>query len=363
MLLGIYALLGASSSFTMAEGRALKRRRLNEKGADVHGTYRGHLPFPRMWPRVEDQQTVSDGRAHPGVWPVKGKVSAWYEHSAALLELFPLSPAAERRRRSLPAVVDDVQLRPIRKLMHLLDYTIPHSFKYKDEWFSLGSAELATFYEDRVLHMVGEIRMDEWWRAQPDSSGDTGVALTFWYSLTGADRLPDAIEAGLRSTELAEFENVFCLTYPTQQFLNMPSHVTILDANLVLAETAFIRVLESNSETTGFVAVLAEWIKQVGARELQVLAPYRVVTTFDCDSLWQRRAIPPIMAYGHASATLQLNPVSFENRNKVKRLIKLCYNYTSTIEILKNCNAFAMAPKFASVSVPRAQDPAHGERP
>ena len=73
--------------------------------------------------------------------------------------------------------------------------------------------------------------------------------------------------------------------------------------------------------------MLAEWIKQVGAFELREIAQFDAVTTFDGDSLWQSQAIPPIMEYGHASATLELNQVSMDNLNKPKRLTKLSYEY------------------------------------
>jgi len=272
---------------------------------------------------------VCDGRAEYGVWPKKDKISEWYENPAAMMSEFPLSRAAEQCRLSFPVVEEHVSLRTSRTLMNHLDVKPAHSFQYNGKWCSLGAAELATFYEDRALHAVGKLRMEEWASQQQccGSSTKTGAALTFWYAMNNATRLPDAIEVGLLSTTLAQFEKVFCLTYPTQQFENMPRHITILDCNAILSEDHFLRVLHSNSRTVGFIAVLAEWIKQVGALELAELKPFVAVTTFDGDSLWQSCGIPPIMAFDHASATLELNPVSFENRDKPQRLIKLSYNY------------------------------------
>ena len=107
----------------------------------------------------------------------------------------------------------------------------------------------------------------------------------------------------------------------------MPPHIIALDCRRVLPEDLFTACLHSNTKTTGFIAVLAEWIKQVGAFELSEIAQFDAVTTFDGDSLWQSQAIPPIMECGHASATLELNLVSMENLNKPKRLTKLSYEY------------------------------------
>ena len=71
----------------------------------------------------------------------------------------------------------------------------------------------------------------------------TGAALTFWYAIPPMDsmgldnaeeelQLPYAIQIGLRTTLLGEFDAVYCLTY-NQTFVNMPQHVQILDASRV----------------------------------------------------------------------------------------------------------------------------------
>ena len=111
--------------------------------------------------------------------------------------------------------------------------------------------------------------MADWWSSQEDTSARTGAALTFW-SLDGSDSLPDAAAAGLQTTVLAEFENVFILCYPSQKFRNLPEHVTVFDANLVLPEHRFGKTLASNPNCVGFIAVLAEWLKLVGANGLEV---------------------------------------------------------------------------------------------
>ena len=93
----------------------------------------------------------------------------------------------------------------------------------------------------------------------------------------------------------------------------------------------FELLLECGSATVkGFIAVLAEWIKLTGAQEIEELQKFEAVTTFDGDSLWQRRAIPPKMHYGHASGTLELNPVSHENKDMPARWEKLVYDYCTT---------------------------------
>ena len=79
---------------------------------------------------------------------------------------------------------------------------------------------LATHYEDAALHHVGKLRTEEWFAAQDETfrigcATRTGCALTFWYQLDESQplRLPDGIVAGLRSLKLAQFEQIFCLTY------------------------------------------------------------------------------------------------------------------------------------------------------
>ena len=195
---------------------------------------------------------------------------------------------------------------------------------------------MSTFYEDASLHAVGAIRMNEWWQKSDLSQheGRTGCALTFWASLSGVDdldrapsiTLPDAIEAGLLSLPLAEFEHVYIMTYG-QTFDNLPSFMTVVDANRVLEESVFLRALSSGKACAGFIAVLAEWMKQVAALQLPEVQQYPFVTTFDCDSLWRSRAVPPATCCGHAAGTLQQNNVSRENVNKPKRMQKFTYQY------------------------------------
>ena len=93
--------------------------------------------------------------------------------------------------------------------------------------------------------------------------------------------------------------------------------------------TIFQRVLENCKKKikNGSIAVLASWIREVAAVELEVLKHYDAVTIIDGDSLWQAPAIPEVMAYGHASATLEINARSLENRDKLKRLEKLTFEY------------------------------------
>ena len=177
-----------------------KRRRLAAKTRD------GTLPLPRIWQRVESSKRPSDGRDAPGVMPKGDKVSEWYKHPAALLKEYPLSSAATAHREALPLLEGDLTYRMMRPLMQKLASRPAHSFQYKGRWISLSVEALATFYEDAALHEVGAVRMKEWWVSQSLSICHTGAALTFWYSMDGSMRLPDAIEAGLMSTRIAEFQ-------------------------------------------------------------------------------------------------------------------------------------------------------------
>ena len=303
-----------------ADAPTTKRIRLRCKSRDA-------VALPMMHTRVETQDSVSDGRAEPGVWPQRDKITEWYAHPASLLEEFPLSGDAIECRKAHPVIEGSPSIRHVRNLMRTLDVTVGHSFAYKGKWHSLRACHLATFYEDRALHMVGERRIQDWWAAQPLSDRSetrTGAALTFWFSLNDAPRLPDAIEVGLTSTVLAEFEAVFLLAY--QRFSNVPEHIRVIDGNKVMPEKQFRAILASNTKTCGFVAVLSEWLKFSAAESLEDLAPFTAITTFDGDSLWQRRAAPRTFC-GHAAGTLEHNPVSFENKNKPRRLIKLSYLY------------------------------------
>ena len=104
-------------------------------------------------------------------------------------------------------------------------------------WFSLTKETLLTYYEDRVLHVVGNQRMREWYAAQRLDTSVVGAALAFWENLDGGPLLPDAIVAGLESTLVAEFEAVFLLSYG--QFSNTPPHVRWIDASTVDALNLF----------------------------------------------------------------------------------------------------------------------------
>ena len=293
-----------------------KRIRLSSK---VREPSAGAEPLCRNWRHVNRY----------GVrMPIMDKVSEWYASGASMLDELPLSPDASALRDTFPILEKKLTYKYIRPLIASLDDSPGHSFKYKDGSRSLSAAAMATYYEDRILNIVGEHRMKEWWDTQPLSKAPIGVgaALTFWYSLDGSNELPDAIVAGLKSTVIAEFQEVFCLTY--QRFDNMPKHIVIIDCGKVLPEDRFQMVLQhGNSHMTGFIAVLAEWIKQVAASELEGLREYEAITTFDCDSLWLSKAVPPESVYGHAAATLGLNPVSRLNINMPKRIETMTYEY------------------------------------
>ena len=56
---------------------------------------------------------------------------------------------------------------------------------------------------------------------------------------------------------------------------------------------------------------------------------FQYITTIDCDSLWQQRALPPKHAFGHSAAALQENPAAYENVDLSARLNRLTYTHTS----------------------------------
>ena len=236
----------------------------------------------------------------------------------------------------------------------------------------MDSQVISTFYEDASLHAVGAIRMNEWWQKSDLSQheGRTGCALTFWASLSGVDdldraasiTLPDAIKAGLSSLPLAEFEHVYIMTYG-QKFDNLPSFMTVLDANRVLKEKVFLRALSSGKACRGFIAVLAEWMKQVAALQLPEVQQYPFVTTFDCDSLWRSRAVPPATCCGHAAGTIQQNKVSRENVNKPKRMQKLYVPVLQAAARLSfHRHPVALAYQVAGAGELRDSHYAHGSR-
>ena len=179
----------------------------------------------------------------------KDKVKEWYEHDAALLDSLPLDPEQTAIRDLFEEIGLDLSAITCFRMRCLLKKPalhVAHSFEYKDGWHSLSKISMATFYEDAVLHQVGKARLEKWWALQPADTkrmDRTGAALTFWYAIPPLDsmgldnaeeelQLPDAIQIGLRSTLLGEFEAVYCLTY-NQTFVNMPPHVQILDATRV----------------------------------------------------------------------------------------------------------------------------------
>ena len=58
------------------------------------------------------------------------------------------------------------------------------------------------------------------------------------------------------------------------------------------------------------------------------LQRFQYITTIDCDSLWQKRALPPKHAFGHSAAALLENPAGHENVDLSGRLNRLTYTYT-----------------------------------
>ena len=112
----------------------------------------------------------------------------------------------------------------------------------------------------------------------------------------------------------------------------MPEHIEVINANRVMPFLVFRRTLCAGSrDIKGFIAVLSDFLKLGGAQNLPQVRAYSACTTFDADTLWQRKAMPPMMAFGHASATLAINNISRENRDKGKRAEKLTYEFCKTV--------------------------------
>lgn len=282
-------------------------------------------PTPRKRARCKTPPPIVDVAALPRHWRlVDGvprlvdKVSEWYKHRASLQDVLPLSHATNNVRQSLSLLPERVTLASVRPLFNKIPGHPAHSRKKDDGfWMSLSAESMGTHYEDAILHMVGYERMKEWWEIKPyeiRSSNAVGLALTFWFCMGDGPPwfLPDAIEEGLKSTELAEFQDVWCLTY--QRIENMPPHIKVVPCSKVLPVETFHAVLAHGTmQLDSFIAVFAEWIKQVAADSLPGLQNFQSVTTFDGDSIWLARALPPQRAFGHAAATLEVNRASFEN--------------------------------------------------
>ena len=182
----------------------------------------------RTW-RVEDENAQKSLR--------------YYDHESALLDILPLSNDARGIRDGLAIPTALPSLQDCRNLVLALpqkDRTA-HAFQRtcagEKIWFSLTKETLLTYYEDRVLHVVGNQRMREWYAAQRLDTSVVGAALAFWENLDGGPLLPDAIVAGLESTLVAEFEAVFLLSYGP--FSNTPPHVRLIDASTVDALNLF----------------------------------------------------------------------------------------------------------------------------
>ena len=112
----------------------------------------------------------------------------------------------------------------------------------------------------------------------------------------------------------------------------MPEHIEVINANRVMPFLVFRRTLCAGSrDIKGFIAALSDFLKLGGAQNLLQVRAYSACTTFDADTLWQRKAMPPMMAFGHASATLAINNISRENRDKGKRAEKLTYEFCKTV--------------------------------
>ena len=156
------------------------------------------------------------------------KVAAWYSCSAALLVQYPLSNASSQLRRELPDTAN-LKNQDFRDMSRRTE--VVATYKYKGKWTNVSKDALGTYYDDRNLHQVGELRMKEWWSQRSSQNNRVGCALTFWFALDGSTVLPDAIAAGLKSTLLGEFDDVFILTY--QPFENLPEHIRVLDCNRV----------------------------------------------------------------------------------------------------------------------------------
>lgn len=214
--------------------QGFKRKRYRSKAPRENQIVAPRVLF-RTWRFLEDSVVVG-----------RSKVELFFEHPSALLAEYPLSEKAKEVWAQFPPLDGSETFIKMRGLLAKLPSHPAHSYLESGKWKSLSVATMATFYEDAVLHAIGMVRMSELYKNARDCELHVGAALTFWHALDArpfwhALDLPDAIAAGLSSTHLAEFEQVFCLTY--QSFTNMPSHITVLDCNEVLPLHIFERVL------------------------------------------------------------------------------------------------------------------------
>ena len=176
--------------------------------------------MPRVWRSSQDDAE---------------KAHRYYSHESALLERLPLSAASSDIKERFPIPKVTPGIRGARSLMLKLPSEertascFQRDIDGEKRWITLSAETMTTYYEDRVLHLVGKQRMEEW-HAQCGLVDDVvGCALAFWHNIDGGRSLPDSIAAGLKSTLLGCFDAVYLLSY--QSFDNVPPHVQWIDAS------------------------------------------------------------------------------------------------------------------------------------
>ena len=120
------------------------------------------------------------------------------------------------------------------------------------------------------------------------------VAVSFWHNLDEKDKaLPRSIAKGSESTKLAEFHRVELLSFQT--FTNVPDHVTLIDARVVMPYECFKALYNSGKgkfpvhiaagkrqqmSHSPVICLIADVIRFLGRPRGRVLPHYRVPRLF-----------------------------------------------------------------------------------
>ena len=166
------------------------------------------------------------------------------------------------------------------------------------------------------------------------------LAVCFWHNIVQSEELPYAQYMGLLSSEKAAFEAVHLLSY--QRYVNVPRHVTWVDARAIMPHERFLQLYESgkvnfrveiapgkkgDAEHSSVVCLLSDFIRLKYAATIR-LVNYSRVAVIDCDTIWLRKWDSEGVL-GCEFASLCENASSFENFDKLKRRVKFLLKYAT----------------------------------
>ena len=166
------------------------------------------------------------------------------------------------------------------------------------------------------------------------------LAVCFWHNIVQSEELPYAQYMGLLSSDKAAFEAVHLLSY--QRYVNVPRHVTWVDARAIMPHERFLQLYESgkvnfrveiapgkkgDAEHSSVVCLLSDFIRLKYAATIR-LVNYSRVAVIDCDTIWLRKWDSKGVL-GCEFASLCENASSFENFDKLKRKVKFLLKYAT----------------------------------